>query len=241
MSGATVTVSATAGDNVGVVGVQFKLDGANLGAEDTTAPYAVTWNTTTATNGGHTLTAVARDAAGNTTTSAPVTVTVANGGGGGAGGAQNVVWTNPVNVAVSGNAITKTGGCDGCWDAGASSQQAITSGDGSVEFMLSPGASASVGLTAPNTGTSAGTIAFGLRYYPGSPGVVEVRESGVYTWDWLMTTGAVYKIAVEGGLVKYYENGALKYTSATAPTYPLVLDATLDDVGDAVQNAVIVP
>ena len=42
------------------------------------SPYSVTWNTTTATNGAHTLTARARDAAGNTTTSAPVTVNVAN-------------------------------------------------------------------------------------------------------------------------------------------------------------------
>jgi hypothetical protein len=33
----------------------------------------------------------------------------------------------------------------------------------------------------------------------------------------------------------------LKYTSANAPTYPLVLDATLDNVGDAVQSAVIEP
>src|SRR5207245_11161083 len=37
----TVTVSAAAADNVGVVGVQFKLDGANLGAEDLVAPYSV--------------------------------------------------------------------------------------------------------------------------------------------------------------------------------------------------------
>ena len=78
VSGTAVTVSATAADNVGVAGVQFKLDGANLGAEDTTSPYSVTWNTTTATNGSHTLTAVARDAAGNTTTSAGVSVTVNN-------------------------------------------------------------------------------------------------------------------------------------------------------------------
>src|SRR2546430_4227304 len=42
-------------DNVGVVGVQFKLDGANLGAEDTGAPYSVTWNTTTIANGTHSL------------------------------------------------------------------------------------------------------------------------------------------------------------------------------------------
>jgi hypothetical protein len=74
----TVTVSATASDNVGVAGVQFKLDGANLQAEDTAAPYSVSWNTATAGNGTHTLTAVARDAAGNTTTSAGVTVTVNN-------------------------------------------------------------------------------------------------------------------------------------------------------------------
>src|SRR5439155_1103173 len=75
---ATVTVSANASDNVGVVGVQFGLDGANLGGEDTTAPYPLPWNTATASDGSHTLTAVARDAAGNSTPSAPVTVTVAN-------------------------------------------------------------------------------------------------------------------------------------------------------------------
>jgi hypothetical protein len=38
----------------------------------------VSWNTTQTSNGQHTLTAVARDAAGNTTTSQPVTVTVLN-------------------------------------------------------------------------------------------------------------------------------------------------------------------
>jgi hypothetical protein len=73
-----VAVQANATDNVGVAGVQFMLDGAKFGAEDTTAPYSVTWNTTTATNGAHTLTAVARDAAGNRTTSAGVGVTVSN-------------------------------------------------------------------------------------------------------------------------------------------------------------------
>src|SRR5207302_10198927 len=71
----TVTVSASATDNVGVVGVQFKLDGANLGAEATAAPYAVSWDTTTAAAGVHTLTAVARDAAGNATISPAVSVT----------------------------------------------------------------------------------------------------------------------------------------------------------------------
>src|SRR5258705_446253 len=81
-SGATVSgttsVTASASDNVGVVGVQFRLDGSNLGAEDTTAPYSVSWNTTTTGNGSHTLTAVARDAAGNVSPVSAVTVTVNN-------------------------------------------------------------------------------------------------------------------------------------------------------------------
>ena len=77
----TVTVTGSASDNVGVAGVQFLLDGANLGAEDTSAPYSVSWNTATASNGSHTLTARARDAAGNQTTSTVVTVTVSNQSG----------------------------------------------------------------------------------------------------------------------------------------------------------------
>ena len=51
----TTTVTATAADAVGVAGVQFLLDGAPVGAEDTTSPYSVSWNTTTAANGAHTL------------------------------------------------------------------------------------------------------------------------------------------------------------------------------------------
>src|SRR5436190_1071820 len=74
----TINVTATATDNIGVTGVQFLLDGANLGAEDVSSPYSISWNTVTATNGNHTLTARARDAAGNTTTSAAVAVTVDN-------------------------------------------------------------------------------------------------------------------------------------------------------------------
>src|SRR5258706_10620381 len=74
----TTAVGANATDNVAVAGVQFRLDGANLGAEVTTSPYGLSWNTAAATNGAHSLTAVARDAAGNVTTSAVVTVTVSN-------------------------------------------------------------------------------------------------------------------------------------------------------------------
>ena len=74
----TVSVTATVTDNVRVAGVQFKLDGVNLGPERTAPPYYATWNTTAIANGRHILTAVARDTAGNTSTSAGVSVTVFN-------------------------------------------------------------------------------------------------------------------------------------------------------------------
>jgi O-glycosyl hydrolase len=76
----TVTVSASASDNVGVVGVQFKLDGNNLGSEDTVSPYSVSWATTGTTNGTHQLSATARDASGRTAT-ATRSVTVSNSAG----------------------------------------------------------------------------------------------------------------------------------------------------------------
>jgi hypothetical protein len=76
----TVNVTASASDNVGVTGVQFKLNGQDLGVEDTSSPWSRSWDTKGVTNGSHQLTAVARDAAGNTKTSAVVSVTVANGG-----------------------------------------------------------------------------------------------------------------------------------------------------------------
>jgi glucose/arabinose dehydrogenase/chitodextrinase len=72
-----VPLSATASDNVAVQAVEFFMDGTSLG-EDATAPYSLDWDSTAASNGAHTLTAVARDAAGNQTTSAAVPVTSSN-------------------------------------------------------------------------------------------------------------------------------------------------------------------
>ncbi len=40
--------------------MQFLLDGAVLGAEDTAAPYTLTWNTVGVANGSHVITARGR-------------------------------------------------------------------------------------------------------------------------------------------------------------------------------------
>lgn len=59
----------------GIVQVRFYANGILLGTK-TSAPYSVSWQTNKLARGQHTLTAVAEDAAGNTTTSASVVVTV---------------------------------------------------------------------------------------------------------------------------------------------------------------------
>jgi hypothetical protein len=77
VSGA-VTLTANATDAVGVRSVQLQVDGANVGAPVTTSPYSTVWDSRATTNGNHTISAVATDAAGNTRTSANVTLTLSN-------------------------------------------------------------------------------------------------------------------------------------------------------------------
>ena len=78
--GATVTnpFSVAASASGSVIAVQFRVDGANVGPEDTSAPFSAS---ITASSGSHTLTAVGRDAGNNTVTSAPVQITVNAGNG----------------------------------------------------------------------------------------------------------------------------------------------------------------
>ncbi|KAA0890557.1 hypothetical protein ET418_12725 [Oryzomonas rubra] len=73
----TVTIAATASDNVGVSRVEFYENGALLYAANT-APYSYSWNTTSIANGSYTLSAKAYDASGNIGQSSNVSVTVNN-------------------------------------------------------------------------------------------------------------------------------------------------------------------
>jgi peptidoglycan hydrolase-like protein with peptidoglycan-binding domain/chitodextrinase len=96
----TVTLTASALDNVGVTGVQFAVAGQSLGAQDTTSPYSVSWNTTNIANGTTVqITATAYDAAGN---SAVATLSVR---------VNNVVadTTGPQISAISESGITTIG------------------------------------------------------------------------------------------------------------------------------------
>jgi ELWxxDGT repeat protein len=69
--------AADASDDTGVARVEFLVDGVTVGS-DTTAPYALEWNSASGSDGVKAVAARAVDAAGNEATSAPSTVTIDN-------------------------------------------------------------------------------------------------------------------------------------------------------------------
>jgi RHS repeat-associated protein len=100
VGGNAVTIAADASDDRRVDLVEFLLDGAVIGS-DSTAPYSLTWNSTTTTSGSHTLAGRATDDAGNVTTSPGNAISVDNSA------PPTTSLTAPANNAtVSGTAVT---------------------------------------------------------------------------------------------------------------------------------------
>ncbi len=73
----TISFSANATDNESMERVEFYVDGSLIGT-DTYSSYSINWDTTTVSNGSHTLQAKAYDAVGNEGTFSTITVTVDN-------------------------------------------------------------------------------------------------------------------------------------------------------------------
>jgi parallel beta-helix repeat protein len=74
----TITLSASVSSGATITGVQFKVDGANYGAEVRQAPFALQLDTTDLTNGTHSVSATARDANNQVVNTATISFTVSN-------------------------------------------------------------------------------------------------------------------------------------------------------------------
>ncbi|HEY5884685.1 MAG TPA: RHS repeat-associated core domain-containing protein [Pyrinomonadaceae bacterium] len=150
-------------------------------------------------------------------------------------GQQNVSWTSSVGVSVSANNLTKTAS-NGWGNAGAASTQTIVSGDGYVEFSAGTTGDSMIGLGNGDPDQNY-DIDFAVHV---DSGAASIWESGVWkAAAGTYVSGDVFRVAVEGGVVKYRKNGALLYTSAATPTYPLLVDSSLYTNG-ATLNAAIV-
>src|SRR5262249_7880648 len=151
----------------------------------TGAPFSTSWNTTTVANGSHTITAVARDAAGNTNTSAPVTVTV-----------NNAV----TGTQLLGNNSTTGSAADSnpAGDAEAFKYTATASGQaGTLSFYVDTGTTATalkVGLYADASGKPGALLASGTLSSPGTAGWKSITLGSNPS----VTAGTPYWIALLG-------------------------------------------
>ena len=83
-----------------------------------------------------------------------------------------------MDVTATGNSIQKTSGCEGC-DAGATSQQQITSGDGYIEFTIGETNTLRyAGLGHGNTNANYADIDFAFRISDNA-GYADIVENGV--------------------------------------------------------------
>ncbi|MBI5689643.1 MAG: PD40 domain-containing protein [Verrucomicrobia bacterium] len=133
------TITATAADADGTVAsVQFYVNGAALGAADTTFPYTASW--TPVTTGTYTLLAVATDNLGNQTTSAASVITVT------AGTAPTVSISSPSAGAAIANGDTVT-------VSGTAAATAAGATIASVQFFANGTALGTADTTFPYTAT----------------------------------------------------------------------------------------
>lgn len=119
----TVTVNASASDNVGVTQMQLFIDGTLVASNTTATSLSFSWSTLSVPDGSHTIVSKASDAAGNVGTSATITVTVSNGtpttselilNGGFENGTNASPWTVTSGVI---NNSTSEPPHTGAWDA----------------------------------------------------------------------------------------------------------------------------
>ena len=153
--------------------------------------------------------------------------------------AEEVEWTDAIGVDASGNNLTKIQG-GSSFNAGAFSL-ATVSNNGLVETTVNEtNTDRTIGLSAVNGGVDEASIQYAIRLR--NNGTLRIYESGVQRVGNAGTYsgGDVIKVSVVNNVVEYYRNTTLLYTSLVAPSLPLKVDVSMEDVNSTLQNVNIV-
>jgi hypothetical protein len=154
---------------------------------------------------------------------------------------EEVGWrvNSILNLDVNGSNLEKIQQ-DGNWDGAAFSWNTVDN-NGHMEFVVTEtNRNRMIGLSPnnPNANWNSIDYAFFLR----NNGNLEIRENG--SGNRLAAaipynTGDVLRISVEANDVKYYQNGNLLYISGIAPTLPLFVDVSIEQVGGTLGNVTV--
>ena len=150
---------------------------------------------------------------------------------------QAATWTNVhSNLTASGNSLIRNSGSGSSWsNGGAESTQAIND-DMYVEFTAGPTTNRLMCGLGNNTGSSHfNTIDFAI--YNRNNGTIQVYESGTNRGTFgNYQYGDTMRVASENGVVNYYHNGTLIYTSGVAPSFPMFADVAIRNQDDTLHN-----
>ncbi len=155
-------------------------------------------------------------------------------------GPENVIWTpsSIIGADPSGNNLTMTAPT-GWGNAGASSTQAIASGDGYMEFTANNlGETRIGGLSNGDTNQGWQEIDFGIDVT--GAGEVYIVENGAVLGPYgTYSAGNKFRVSIEGGMVKYYREEVVFHSHTVTVTYPLLVDTALLNTGASINNVVI--
>jgi hypothetical protein len=227
----TVTVTASASDNVGISKVELYVNG-SLSATDTASPYSFAWNTAGLASGSYTLMVKAYDAAGNVGPSGNVTVTLNNDHT-----PPITAITSPVNGAAVSGSVTVTASASD--NVGVSKVELYLNGTLSAVDTASP-----YSFTWDTTFLANGSAQLQTKAYDpsgnvGQSGIVTVNVNNDHTPPTASITSPAAGSTVSGTLtvtasasdntavskVEFYVRGALYATDSAAP-YSFAWDST---------------
>ncbi len=152
---------------------------------------------------------------------------------------ENVEWINAslLNVQASDNNLLKISSNNN-WNGNAASHNTVKE-NGYFEFTATQtNRRRMVGLSTVDANSNYTSINYALDL--NTNGTIRIYENGNNRGSFgTYSTGSVFRIAVVAGIVTYYHNGTLIYTSNVTPTLPLLADVCIRDVGGTVSNAII--
>ncbi|MEI6882604.1 MAG: hypothetical protein WCK82_14890, partial [Bacteroidota bacterium] len=152
---------------------------------------------------------------------------------------EQVVWKSSdlSNVAATSNNLIKNQS-NGSWNGGAASINTV-SNNGYLQFTVAEtNTLRAIGLSTTNANANFTSIQYAV--YLRNDGQYEVYESGTLRANFgAYASNDVFKIFVDAGVVKYFRNGTLFYTSAVAPTLPLLVDVSINSLNGTVSNVIV--
>ncbi|MFD1552282.1 hypothetical protein DNU06_11385 [Putridiphycobacter roseus] len=140
-----------------------------------------------------------------------------------------VSWTDELNVLFQNNQVSRANG-QGWGGSGVASSSELSDNMYASTVLAETNTDRLFGLSHQNTNANWNTIDFGV--YLSAQGGLSVYESGTYKGSYgNYNTGDTLQIHVEAGIVNYYLNSSLFYTSNSAPTLPLIIDISINSNG----------